>query len=113
MVLLPDGGVQVLEIRPGAPFVGMGDGPHRCDHRQVLPAGSTLLLYTDGLVERRGEVLDTGLARLGAALAERAHGSLDLVLDGLVESLLGDRRDDDVAVLAVRLPPPGAVPRSG
>ena len=47
-------------------------GVHRSEHyaeqQYQFPAGSTLLLYTDGLIERRGEVIDTGFARLENAL---------------------------------------------
>jgi len=66
-----------------------------------LPAKSTILAFTDGLVERRGETLDTGLDRLRSLTLERP-----LVLDDLLNKLVVDMRDggysDDMAILAVR-----------
>ena len=62
------------------------------------------MLYTDGLVERRGEILDDGLDRLAAACREdRAPDRLIPVL--LREALGGDQPGDDVAVIAARLLP--------
>ena len=52
----------------------------RQEHTAVLPDGSTLLLFTDGLVERRGESLDDGLARLGDTLAQLADVPLPRAL---------------------------------
>jgi serine phosphatase RsbU (regulator of sigma subunit) len=67
-----------------------------------LPAEGTLVLYTDGLVERRGEILDAGLARLkAAALAER-DASLEDFLTALLRQLTNDDAGDDTALLAVR-----------
>jgi serine phosphatase RsbU (regulator of sigma subunit) len=86
--------------------------------RGVLPPGSRLLLFTDGLVERRGESLDAGLERLAATAALRSSLALDRWCDELVAAQLGGREvDDDVALLAVELAParrravPGGGPR--
>ena len=62
-----------------------------------------MLLYTDGLVERRGQSLDVGLGRLREALAELAHLPLSDLCDELLLRLLPPTRDDDVAMVAVRL----------
>jgi hypothetical protein len=74
--------------------------------RLTLPARSRLLLFTDGLVERRGEDPDASLGRLlGVATASR-HAPLDAWCHHVVESLLDGREvDDDVAVLAVEVAP--------
>jgi len=66
-----------------------------------LEADSTLLLYTDGLVERRGAPLDQGLARL-IEEATALHRDLDELCDHLLSSLLGQDVSDDVALLALR-----------
>lgn len=66
-----------------------------------LAAGSTMLLYTDGLVERRGETLDDGLARLSRAAME-APGDLEAASDHIVASLMRDGSSDDAAILSVR-----------
>lgn len=99
--LLADGLLPAL----GAPDPGPGTA-EPTGHVRISP-GSRLLLYTDGLVERRGEDPDVGLARLAHA-AERAGGGLEAPLeawcDGVVARLLdGQRVGDDVAVLAVEL----------
>jgi serine phosphatase RsbU (regulator of sigma subunit)/anti-sigma regulatory factor (Ser/Thr protein kinase) len=76
----------------------------RTDGVASLEDGSMLVLYTDGLVERRGESLDLGLERLRAA-AEALHGlPADEARDGLVSTLLAaGGRSDDVAVVVLRL----------
>ena len=82
-----------LAVRPGAP---------RGEAEVVLPPGATLLLYTDGLVERRREVLDEGVARAAAALAAAHHLPPADVADALRDTLLDGARDDDVAFLVYR-----------
>jgi len=67
-----------------------------------LPAGSTLLLYTDGLIERRGEDVDASLARLVRCAPGLAGPILSDALAGLVETLQGGEWDDDVTALAIR-----------
>ncbi|GMA87900.1 hypothetical protein GCM10025868_31500 [Angustibacter aerolatus] len=71
-----------------------------------LPVGSTLLLYTDGLVERRGEDLDAGLERLRRFVGDAVGRGLSLedVCDAVVDRLASDA-EDDVALLAVRAHP--------
>jgi serine phosphatase RsbU (regulator of sigma subunit) len=96
-----DGTVSVLE-RPANRLLGVTAGVARADHELSLAPGDTVLLYTDGLVERRGATLDEGtdwLVRELAALAGQPLGHL-------CDTLLADRSgtfDDDVAVLAVRV----------
>jgi anti-sigma regulatory factor (Ser/Thr protein kinase) len=72
-----------------------------------LRAGSTLLLYSDGLVERRGERLTTGITRaLRVARDARDHPVDQLVDQVLSATLPSDGHEDDVVVLAYRLPDP-------
>ncbi|MFD5818562.1 PP2C family protein-serine/threonine phosphatase [Streptomyces sp. NPDC127038] len=103
----PDGEVRVLDARPGA-MLGIPLHQEIRDHTALIPPGSTLALYTDGLVERRREGIDPGIRRLAGALsAERAAGldhDLEGAADRILDPLLRDsRRDDDVCLLLVHL----------
>ena len=84
----------------------MPDVP-RHETEVVLERDSTLLLYTDGLVERRDMPVRDGMARLEALLAELAPKDLGLaeLCDELLKRVLPGRREDDVALVAVRLHP--------
>jgi serine phosphatase RsbU (regulator of sigma subunit) len=62
-----------------------------------------VLLYTDGLIERRDADLDTGLDRLRTHLAELAHLPLQQLCDELITRLVDGKPEDDVALVAVRL----------
>jgi signal transduction histidine kinase/CheY-like chemotaxis protein/serine phosphatase RsbU (regulator of sigma subunit) len=79
--------------------------------RRELPAGSLILLYTDGLIERPGETLDQGFARLQAAAAYRADLPVGDFCDELLERMAPPGGyTDDVVLLALR--PNHALPRS-
>jgi serine phosphatase RsbU (regulator of sigma subunit) len=67
----------------------------------TVPPSALLLAFTDGLVERRGEVLDVGLERLREAAA-RNHASIDALLADLGEHLTPDGPADDIAILGVK-----------
>ncbi|MGY1742750.1 MULTISPECIES: SpoIIE family protein phosphatase [unclassified Blastococcus] len=84
-------------------LLGVHPGTPRTDATVVLDDGSTLLLYTDGLVERRDQVFDTGVTRLTAALAELREHPVETVCDGVLARLVPDGAEDDVALVAVRL----------
>jgi PAS domain S-box-containing protein len=86
--------------------IGVVRGFPRTAGRTHLAPGSTLLLYTDGLVERRGEDLDVGTARLLTLCAEVADDPLPSFCDALLERAAGST-GDDIALLAVRLRPDG------
>ena len=104
VLLLPEGRVQVLDELPDL-LLGVDPSAARRDRVAVLPAGSTVLLYTDGLVERRDRDLDTGTAALVAVLAEYATLPLADLCDRVLERLFLPDAEDDVALLAVRLHP--------
>jgi PAS domain S-box-containing protein len=100
-VRLEDGGVRFLDEVRGAPL-GADANHSYVECGESLPTGATVVLYTDGLVERRRESLDAGFARLLDALADAPVGVDDL-LDHLVERLLSDTVPvDDVALVAFR-----------
>ncbi len=96
-----DGDTTVLSTPPDL-LLGLLADSDRYDHSVELEAGATLLLYTDGLVERRGEDIDAGVERLRQALTEVGDLPLEQVCDMLLHRLGGDA-EDDVALLAVRL----------
>ncbi|MBT3076732.1 MULTISPECIES: ATP-binding SpoIIE family protein phosphatase [Streptomyces] len=88
---------------PTGPPLGTGGWIHTSG-TIALPPGSTAVLYTDGLVERRSEDIDEGVASLARALSG-AKGSPQVVCDRLIRSLgVTAEHDDDVAVLVVQHP---------
>jgi anti-anti-sigma factor len=70
---------------------------------EPLVPGDTLLLFTDGLTERRGVDVDDSMERLRSAMAGRAGMPLAALLDSVVTAQGADAPQDDVALLAVRL----------
>ena len=108
MVLDADGSVRVLAGVEADLLLGLDPTSARTETRVMLGRDSTVLLYTDGLVERRGQSLDEGLDRLRAALTELRHLPLAELCDQLLSRLLPSAREDDVAMVAVRLHPQDA-----
>jgi serine phosphatase RsbU (regulator of sigma subunit) len=101
LVLHPDGTVEVLDAPPGLPL-GVAPDRGRPEHHTTLPAGSTLLLYTDGLIESRDHDLDAGLSCLADLLGRSTDLDLEQLCDRIVTELLPDAgADDDVALIAV------------
>ena len=98
-----DGALVEFPEVPGRLMLGVDDGSRRGESELELARGSTVLLYTDGLVERPGSDLDAGVAALRRALTELAGESLEALCDQLIDRLVGGRPDDDVAVVALRL----------
>ncbi|MFJ7905049.1 GAF domain-containing SpoIIE family protein phosphatase [Streptomyces sp. NPDC096198] len=80
------------------------DRPH---HQRLLTPGSLLLLYTDGLIEHRGKSLDAAIADTCGLLAQAAADTTPLpaLLDHLADTLAGPAHEDDIVLLAVRIPP--------
>ncbi|MGQ7298136.1 SpoIIE family protein phosphatase [Quadrisphaera sp. KR29] len=114
VVLGPDGGVTSLAGAEADLLLGLWPDTERHDWTRVVPRGSTVLLCTDGLVERRGESLEEGLGRLTAALYRLGAAGTPTVddperlVDALLDELVPEHGEDDVALLAVRLHPQGA-----
>ncbi|MEU6745015.1 GAF domain-containing SpoIIE family protein phosphatase [Spirillospora sp. NPDC046719] len=89
----------------GGLMLGTGFDLPRTGARTLLPAHSTVLLYTDGLIERRGEPLDRGLGRLREHAAALSRAPLEVFCDELLIRL-GSDSDDDIALIALRPTPP-------
>ncbi|MFF3539348.1 PP2C family protein-serine/threonine phosphatase [Streptomyces sp. NPDC002466] len=103
LLIGPDGHAEYLYAEPGLPLAVDTD-QSRPDHTRPVPAGATVVFFTDGLVEHPRHSIDHGLARL----AEHAAGHVHLPLDDFVR-LLADHHPsdghDDLAILALRTPP--------
>jgi serine phosphatase RsbU (regulator of sigma subunit) len=106
LVRAPDG-VEFLGGTLGELLIGVDPTVPRSDSTVALEAGDTVLLYTDGLVERRDSTLDAGLARLRGTLAEISGQPLQAVCDQLLARMLPGTPQDDVALVALRLARPG------
>jgi serine phosphatase RsbU (regulator of sigma subunit) len=92
---------QVRYLSPTGPLLGI-NAPRPADLEFTLPVGGTLVLYTDGLIERRDVDIDVGLSLLAAAAAH-IEDDLDRFCRRLVAQLAGAAdQDDDIAVVAVR-----------
>ncbi|SDL61413.1 PAS domain S-box-containing protein [Nonomuraea maritima] len=102
LLVTRDGEARFLEAAPN-PLLGIPYDEPCTSAREPLPPGSTLLLYTDGLVERPTEHLDKGFERLRARAAALHRAPLDRFCDDLL-SYLPRKTDDDVAMIALRLP---------
>jgi hypothetical protein len=89
------------DLAPGLPLgSGLGDARYRAT-RLPLPPGSTLVLYTDGLVERRGADISSGMTRLADALQTVAGLPVSDACDTLVSTLVPNPADD-IAILMAR-----------
>lgn len=98
--MLVNGVVEPVSVPPGRP---LGIGPATYAETTVrVPAGATLFCFTDGLVERRGEDIDAGTARLAATLRTAAAKSPEEMVAHAVASLRRADTADDIAALALR-----------
>jgi len=98
----PDGRIEQL-TGPGTPPLGILNGVEYREHEVAIPAGSLLLMYTDGLIERRDTTLSRELDRL-MGLVSDAPDDPRACLDWLEESLGADEVPDDIAMVAMSVP---------
>ncbi len=99
-----DGTVVVLDTSNDL-LLGVVPDTDRHDHTHPAPPGSTLILYTDGLIETRDADLDAGTARLLDTLRAHHRSEPGELLDAVLADMVGRQPADDVAVLAVRFHP--------
>jgi PAS domain S-box-containing protein len=105
MVLDVDGRVQVLANERADLMLGVHPTAARQERVVSLRSGATVLLYTDGLVEGPGLLLDDGVARLRDLVGELGHLPLAELCDQLLARMRPGGSEDDVALVAVRLHP--------
>ncbi|MEU6285104.1 SpoIIE family protein phosphatase [Streptomyces sp. NPDC047028] len=103
-LLYPDGTVEFLDRATDPPLDARPDPGPRPQAEIPFPDGATLLLYTDGLVERRQEDIDVGLARLAGSLARHRGAGPETLADALLSDLTPPGGPtDDTALVVVRL----------
>ena len=109
VVIDPHGRTRVLESSSGRSdlLLGVDARTRRITEETTLPPGSTLLLYTDGLIERRSQSLDDGLHSLLSTIGRLPHEDLDRLCDGILDTMAPHAGEDDIAIVAVR-PRPAA-----
>jgi anti-sigma regulatory factor (Ser/Thr protein kinase) len=101
-ILAAGSGTTVLTDARSVPLAVRRDGP-RPQASHVLPQGSTLMVFTDGLVERKHESIDDGIARAADVLIDTMRLPLDAVADALLGELApAAGYDDDVAMVIYR-----------
>jgi serine phosphatase RsbU (regulator of sigma subunit) len=99
-LLLSEGASEFVTVPVGVPL-GIGAPAYQATTIPVAP-DSTLIAYTDGLIERRDEGIDVGMERLRKAASQDAPSVDDLVANIVSHVLGGQVSDDDTAILAIR-----------
>ncbi|TKJ22870.1 SpoIIE family protein phosphatase [Blastococcus sp. CCUG 61487] len=103
LVIHGDGRLGELGEWQGDLLLGVDRNAQRHESVLELRRGSTVLMFTDGLIERRGGDLDSGMAELRRTAAELASLPLSRLCDEMIERLVQGRPEDDVALVAIRL----------
>ncbi|MGW6919455.1 SpoIIE family protein phosphatase [Kitasatospora sp. NPDC054939] len=98
----PDGAPRRVDLPPGVPL-GVG-GVAFESIEFTLPEGGLVTLYTDGLVERRGQDLDAGIDKLARAVSGPGR-TLEESCDAVLEAMVTDGTDDDIAMIMARVLP--------
>ncbi|WP_430782232.1 SpoIIE family protein phosphatase [Actinoplanes sp. G11-F43] len=99
----PAGSPQYLMQARSAPIGSRAGDRRRAEHRMRLAAGSRLLFYTDGLIERRGRAIDRGFEILAREYARLRDAPLKGLTAGLADTLVGKDHGDDVCMLCLTL----------
>jgi serine phosphatase RsbU (regulator of sigma subunit) len=102
-LLLDATGTRYLGHATG-PVLGVAPQPRYAQRRVRLMHGASVLLYTDGLIERRDEDIDTGLARLADTLTTARDAAPDSIASTVLDAALAaGAGDDDIALICTRL----------
>jgi serine phosphatase RsbU (regulator of sigma subunit) len=107
-VLSPRGEVSFLgqELTPG-PAMGVSPHARRANHNVWLSPGAVIVLYTDGLIERRDRSITDGLDELALHLSRLDVGTTEQLVDDIFTVMDVDRtHDDDIAVMVIRIQGP-------
>jgi CheY-like chemotaxis protein/anti-sigma regulatory factor (Ser/Thr protein kinase) len=105
LVIDSDGNAQFLEGGAGLPLcLSLEGADGRPEGRAILPEGATLILYTDGLIERRADSIDSGLERLKNATIARHGWEPERLCDEVVDEFADGALDDLVFVCLRREP---------
>ena len=103
MLRTGDGRLHVLDHDSDL-LLGLDADAERVERTTDLPTGSSLVLYTDGLVERRDASLDAGIARVTQAVSRLGDADAEATADAVVTAA-GSSNEDDIAVLVLRVGP--------
>lgn len=102
MMVRPDGTVEILDKATDSPLAARPDPGRRPEAAASCPVGCKFVLYTDGLIERRGENLDAGLGRLAGSLTRHSSLEPEALADALLADLMrGAGASDDTALVIV------------
>ena len=103
LIAIPDAAPEILFDRQDPPLAVRPGAPRRSTS-VPFPVGSIVVLYTDGLVERRNEVIDTGMERLVALVDDLREEPTETLCGELIDRLVDpSTQSDDATVLAARL----------
>jgi hypothetical protein len=102
VIVAPDGRAEPIDVPPGVPL-GVGGVPFE-SVEFALPTNGILTLYTDGLVERRGQDIASGMEELLSTLSGRGR-TLEETCDAVISTLVPDGAEDDVAVIMAKTVP--------
>src|SRR5690606_24008801 len=104
-----DGNVEVLYEVKGTPIGFLNQKTRRRTSEITLGPEDTLVLYTDGLVERRSETIDDGIERLRGIIEKNLDVGVEALADAILKDCLELDHRDDVALIILR--PVGSRPR--
>ncbi|MFI1506989.1 PP2C family protein-serine/threonine phosphatase [Streptomyces sp. NPDC020597] len=103
-LLDPEGAVTFLDQATDPPLGARPEHVRRPEASTAFTEGATLVLYTDGLIERRHEDIDVGLARLADSLVRHGQSDPEALADALLADLLPSTgATDDTALVVLRL----------